>query len=263
VGVEYQSLALTGRTVSPQPQAVGEARSFGDTIYITAHLDGLWPGRVYRARVQFYKRMMWWALGERIYTHEPIGGVSDWYYTMTREKDTLGRARAKIVLQGFYEFHLSEHWGEVGYGGRLAWDGTRYGADVGEAWCSEFYSSVASTALKDLGSKSSISAISNYFGSELFASVIVPADYLEAARPGDYLALETTDDGNLNHSNMFLAYDRTTGVVFTLDGNASGDDSGAATGSVRSRIGGSEVWVRESDPDDVGGWGRLDAGRIK
>ncbi len=263
VGIEYQSLALTGRTFSRQPQGVGAAAAFGDTIYITAHLGGLTPGRVYRARVQFYKRAVLNVAGVLTYTHEPVGGVSDWYYSMTDHSSRLGQARKEIVLQGFFEFNLSEHWGEVGYGGRLAWDGTRYGADVGEAWCSEFYSTVASTALKDMGALSFITPIADYFGPELFTTVTSPDDYVGQARPGDYLALDTDSDGNLNHSNMFLAYDRSTGVLFTLDGNADGDDGGAATGIARSRVGGSEVWVRESDPYDVGGWGRLDSGLMK
>ena len=125
-------------------------------------------------------------------------------------------------------------------------NGTKYGATGDEAWCSEFYSWVTSWELLDMGHRANVSAVLSFFGDEI-VDVDDPTDFISDARRGDYLAINGTQ-----HSCMFLAYDSTTGQLWTLDGNSDNLDA-----DDDRRNGGNEVAIRNRDASSVTSWGRL------
>ncbi|MCB1744076.1 MAG: putative metal-binding motif-containing protein [Gammaproteobacteria bacterium] len=191
----------------------------------------------------------------------PVGEQSGWYYTMTGSYSAMGNARGALVRRALYEAYLSS----VGYTGYLGWlwqDGTRYGADVGEAWCSEFYSWVAAFELDTIGHRSNVSKLRSYFqGFDAFIVVDDPLDFVATAEPGDYLAMDTNDDGQKNHSAMFMAVDAATDRVWSVDGNVSG--SSDIGGSYASRRAGNEAFVLSRELEVVRGLGLIEFGMLK
>jgi hypothetical protein len=145
--------------------------------------------------------------------------VSDWYYTTTRGPDPKSIVRTDMILRGMKEFSESEK-GFVGENGTVDIDGTRYGADIGELWCSEFYAWTGSTYLNGISGLSSVRRLTNYFAEH--NSWLAASEIAEKARRGDYLSMDTDLDGEPNHSGMFLAYEVDNGVeyVWTLEGNS-------------------------------------------
>jgi hypothetical protein len=249
--IEYQELEDTTTTWSTGVQFVG-----GVDIYLPLFastvltLDGLTPGTVYRARVQFYELRFQPVIG-RIET--PVGPRSRWYYTTTDGFGKVGQARTRLLLRGFYHYYLSEYLGTVGFRGRLAPDGTLYGAEsdaviIGEPWCGRFASWLYNHELADItgGGCGGWQYLPDHFGehvSLLLGSWVSDCvDLMPYASRGDYLGLDTTGDGDHNHSNIFLAYDANQDILWTLDGNADGymDDN------LTPRKGGSEIVIRQS-----------------
>lgn len=159
--------------------------------------------------------------------------------------------RVEIVIRGLYEFFLSEHLGNVGYYGLIYEDGIRYGVDVGESWCSEFYSWVVGYEVLSMGSVVGVSGLVDWFivwGR--FVDVSDPADFIDDARSGDYM-VEANSEGDLIHLVMFLVYDVNTDICWMLDGNVFGIstvivfDGDFLDGGYEKCCGGTEVWVRE------------------
>ncbi len=176
--------------------------------FFAINVKGLRETTVYRARVSLY-----YGYGGHIAT-------SPFYYTTTTGPDTKSISRTRMILKGMKEFYDSE-LGLVGKGGTVAVDGTRYGADVGEAWCSEFYSWVANGSLKNILGIGHYAKMIEYFRSG--GGLLHPTAIPTVARRGDYLAMDTDDTLGTNHSGMFLAYERLDNgqeFVWTLEGNS-------------------------------------------
>ena len=252
--IEYQDLSDTSVTLTSGPTRVTTFSSWPAYASAELSLSGLDPNRVYRARVQFYKTHFVFGA----FQHTPVGEQSDWYYTPTDATHARGQARAEVVLRALYEMWISAEYGYTGYLGTAYVDGTRYGADMGEAWCSEFYSFNFDWAIGGMGHRESVSRVTDYFdGYSAFTDVDAGnrASVLATLKHGDYLAEDTNLDGDVNHSAMFLAYDSATDQLITVDGNTVGN-SGQGDGFA-SRRGGNEAFIRERDPDVLVGWGSI------
>ena len=245
--VERQNLNDTGTTRSSGYRLVTDMSVYPSSARMQIELDGLLAGQVIRARVQFY-------VGS-FRSKTAIGEQSDWYYTTTDWNGSVGRARTRLLLQGIYEYYLSEHLGYVGYLGLTYEYGTRYGADPGEAWCSEYCAFLLGPEVAGLGTVRYYNDLIDYFdGYGRYTSVSTASDFVDGANRGDYLAIDR-GNGSINHSCLFLAYDQATGNCWTLDGNGTG--SADCNTGYETRRGGDEVWIRETPPDDVAGWGKI------
>ncbi len=193
-----------------------------------------------------------------------MGELSGWFYGMTEGVTALADAREDLVHTALYQVYRGQ-LGDIGYHGTDALDGTDFGAEMGESWCSEFYSSALGT-ITGIGSKAGVSGIRDWF--EAFddgADHDLDIDNSNRAlvrwfaQPGDYLAEDTDLDGDINHSAMFLAWDAGTGEIITLDGNTSGrSDLDSGTGR-----GGDEASLRRRDPAVILGWGWLAKGMLE
>ena len=180
---------------------------------------------VFRARVHFHRRS---ADGK----FHKLGLWSNWYYTMTNGELDKTRTRARIVLKGFKEYSDSLN-GLVGYRGTEAIDGTRYHADRNEIWCSEFYVWVTKHWLPGISGSDTYDDLIDFFkdNHSFYSSAEIPS----RAAPGDYLPIDSNADGKTNHSAMFLAYDTSKNLVWTLEGN-SGDKVDVNTRSLATEI---------------------------
>jgi hypothetical protein len=258
--ITYQALEDTGTDHTTGVLPVDDFwDGFGvQTTLLT--LDDLDDGTVYRAKVQFYRTVRLFRPGGGIRTtHTAIGAESAWYYSMTSSNRTTYDVRTPMVNRAFYERYQNEHE-SVGYLG-YAKDGTKYGADEGEAWCSEWYSWVADLYLDGMGHQASWSRLMDWFDGHgnlvtVDASNEVLVEWL--GQPGDYLAEDTTGDGTTNHSAMLLAYDSHQDRLITIDGNASG----RIDWTTPTRAGGNEVSLRTQRTSVVDGWGWIDTGMI-
>jgi hypothetical protein len=126
--------------------------------------------------------------------------------------------RFLLVMKGLAEYNASQ-LGEVGYAGSDARDGRRYSADANEKWCSEFYVWVARSFVADV-SGTTVEDVKDFFRDH---SALMSAREVPVGDPGDYLSLDTDQDGDPNHSAMLLAYDTLTGNVWTLEGNSGNE----------------------------------------
>ena len=226
--IEYQALSNTAHTFTTPLRSLTRYSDYGAHSRFDVRLSGLDPSTVYRARVQLYKtsrvslRDRFGSRSRVIVRSYPMGDFSEWYYTATDGESRIERERTSIVLRGLYEYYISEHRGATGYRGTNYVDGTRYGADKGELWCSEFYSWTVGTQAHQMGHRSNVSAVLSFFSGYLSRVLSPSHNRLEKAERGDYLALDTNGDGSANHSGMFLAYDDARGKMWTLEGNTSG-----------------------------------------
>jgi len=253
--VQYQNLFDTSVT-----SETGHVRVTSLSLYDGygrgyVRVTGLESGTVYRARVQLRAR----------YRTNPtyvvaLGEQSTWYYTMTDSTHTTVQARKRIVLRALYEAYLSEI-GYTGYYG-TAMDGTRYGADPGEWWCSEYYSWVTDHELEGMGHRSNTRRLVEYFDERsAWAEVPETQSYLIGfANAGDYLAIGDDVD-HLEHSAMFLEYEPGRDMVWSVEGNVTGrSDIG---GGYASRRGSNETRVVERASNTVAGWGMITSSMIK
>lgn len=130
---------------------------------------------------------------------------------------TLSRhALRAILLRGFKEYDEST-LGRVGYRGTDKVDGTKYGADKNEQWCSEFYVWVTKDNLKDIKGRTYVSRLVDYF--QDYKSTYERSQIKNRAKRGDYIAISTKGSEKKDHSAMFLAYDQFTKEIWTLEGN--------------------------------------------
>jgi hypothetical protein len=211
--VELKRLSSTASQRLPRRNV--RIDSLDGVSFVTVSLSGLVQAAPYRARIRFFD-----ARGAQ------VGPASDWYYTTTGGNGETSAARTAILLEGFHQLAESDH-GEVGYRGRAV-DGTRYGADPNELWCSEFYSWAVQDELEGSGGKASVSQLVDYF--RRYDSYAGASKIAAKALRGDYLPLDTDQDGKKNHSAMFLALEsRPDGddadtardlFVWTLEGNS-------------------------------------------
>jgi len=177
--------------------------------FVTINIKKLLPATVYRVRVQFHYK------DGNNYT--PVGEESDQYFATTWANDRVERARSAILLRGFKEYDES-NLGRVGYRGTEKIDGTKYGADKNEQWCSEFYVWVTKDNLKDFKRRSYVSRLVDYF--QDYNSTYGRSQITSHAKRGDYIAISTKGSEKKDHSAMFLAYDKATKKIWTLEGNA-------------------------------------------
>lgn len=260
--ITWQNLTNTGVVSRTTKATMSTMTDVGTNRYADLTLSGLAATDVFRAQVQFYT---WSTNLLGVTTWTPVGDPSPWYYTTTDGTSEVSLDRTQMLLQGFYEFYISEHKGLVGYHGATYEDGTRYGADLGEAWCSEFYSSMVAWVLPAMSVETYTEHLLDWFhgyGEEIDDQDAgwdlddVKADAYRA----DYLAIDSDpdDDEDYNHSAMFLAYDSFLDRFWTLEGNSDlepGTD--AMTVLDRTRRGGNEVTIDNIDPIIVAGWGHL------
>lgn len=176
--------------------------------YVTINVKNLLPATVYRVRVQFY-----YTEGNE---YKPVGAESGRYFTTTWSNDRVERARSAILLRGFKELDES-NLGRVGYRGTDKVDGTKYGADKNEQWCSEFYVWVTKDNLKDIKGKTYVGQLVDYFQNH--KSTYGRSQITNQAKRGDYIAISTKGSEKKDHSAMFLAYDQFTKKIWTLEGN--------------------------------------------
>lgn len=248
VEIEYQKLSDTGHTYRSGLKKMKRFENFEPLVYGEVKLSHLSEATIYRARIQFYAV---YTISGRDYNF-PIGDHSPWYYTTTEGKGKIGKARTGVLLQGFYEFYDGTRHGMVGYKGFDEADGTRYKAEEGENWCSEFYSWVIKHRFKGIMSRSTVDYVKNFFNNR-DAGEEGPSDSTirNDIRRGDYLAIDSTNDGEVNHSAIFLAYDRHQKEVYTLDGNISGRNM------KENRAAGNEVYITSRPLIRVHYWGQL------
>jgi hypothetical protein len=189
-----------------------------DYAYGSVDLTGLSAGRVYRARMSLFRRE---ANGSYTRIGPSANYKTGYFYSMTDSEIVKVHARFQIVMKGLKQYSDSRR-GYVGYAGTIAADGTRYGADLREAWCSEFYSWVTGEFLRNMNGND-VEDLRSYFSSydSLYAASEIPT----RAGPGDYMPLDTNGDNKRNHSAMFLAYDTSQAnpIVWCLEGNAGNE----------------------------------------
>ncbi len=208
--VSYASLADSDNLRQTGKFAVHPS---GNRHTVQLAVSNLAPLTAYRAQVTFLTR-------DGNGNYQPIGPVladSDWHYTITDGQGAEGRTRATIIERGFAEYRASNQ-GMVGYRGTVDPDGTRYGADRDEAWCTEFYVWVTKTNLRRMAGRDSWDEMIEYFRNA--RSFLPETQLATAAVPGDYLVMDTDGDGKKNHSGMFLAYEASHDRAWTLEGNS-------------------------------------------
>ncbi len=253
--VQYQKLFDTSVTHNFGYATVTSFSVLTDYGRGYVRVTGLEPGTMYRARVQLFARYR----SNPAYI-TPAGVQSTWYYTMTDSAYRITQARKRIVLRALYEAYLSEI-GYTGYLGDVP-DGTRYGADLGNWWCSEYYSWVTDHELEGMGFRINTGAMRDYFEDHsAWSELPEEQTYLIGfASPGDYLGIGDDID-NLTHSAMFLEYEPARDIVWSVEGNVSGlSDIGD---SYASRRGGNEARVVERGSDTIAGWGLITGGMIR
>jgi len=200
-------------------------------------LSGLSKTSVYRARVKFYYKD-----GGK-YKSLGLYGKNVYYTSTSHDTNKVSIARTGILLRGFTEYFYQQ-LGLVGRNGSRWINGTRYDADVNEAWCTEFYSYAAKSDLDG-----SVYPISNttdmkkFFGSN-FVRVYNDIDDLDAVRRADWLAIDWEGDNKMDHTAMFLGKLK-NGKILTLEGNT-----------------GNRVKVKERKLEDIYGYGRIRTSNI-
>jgi hypothetical protein len=179
----------------------GMSRDSNNPNAIILLVENLAPVQVYRLRFQLFKD------GNNGAEIE-VSKKSPWYWAMTSGSSEVDQARAGIVTLALTE------WATYGEFGRKKKNGTRYGADPEELWCSEYYSWVSGHYLTEMDGRSSARSLTRYFSNHeaLYPGPSIP----EVAQPGDYLAMWGT-----KHSGMFLGFIQAKGkpYIHTIEGN--------------------------------------------
>ncbi|MBL8298445.1 MAG: putative metal-binding motif-containing protein [Rhodanobacteraceae bacterium] len=188
-----------------------------DVTLDLAHLTvpDLLPDKVYRVQVRFTSCVLF-----------PVTSscrTTPWsnpFYGATGSYTNDGEIRAQIVSSALSQFKDSSYQ-QVGYGGG---DGNRYGADYGEQWCSEFYSWVLDPFVSwNNGARpTTTNGLLFHFamaGGGLSPLVTDGWNVPAVGRRGDYVAMDTNSDGEINHSGMLLAWDADRHKAWTVEGN--------------------------------------------
>lgn len=201
--------------------------------WAVVNIDGLSPARVYKVRVRF---------GACFFSCSYTPWSQD-FYGVTDGTNKKSKVRASMVHRALRHMRDSDNE-VVGYNGDWT-DGTAYGASPGEMWCSEFYSSMGHPYLDWNGDRPDST------DDMLWAFADSNGNYdpywvSAYAEPGDYLALDTNDDGKKNHSAMVLAWDVYLGKAWTVEGNS-----------------GNEVKVNKRMGSDIFGFGHITDSMLK
>lgn len=186
----------------------------GQRHVVELAVTDLTPLTVYRAQVTFFTLDAQGA-------YEQVGPTMadvDWHYAVTNGRNTETCTRFTIIERGFQQLRESQ-MGLVGYRGTKSIDGTRYGADRNEMWCTEFYVWVTKLNLRRIADVEMWDDAIDYFRD---ADSLLPASDLDGgAVPADYVVMDSDGDGKKNHSGMFLAYESGKSRAWTLEGNSS------------------------------------------
>jgi len=218
--VEYAKLSNSAN-VAVKSKIPAVRYSSGDNHYVKVLLEGLSETTAYRARIQLYRKVIPEGEGLQPITYEKLGPSSTWYYTTTDGESEKSQVRTKIVLKALKQYDDALR-GKVGTLGTDDVNGTRYGADHDEWWCSEFYAWNADDWLYGIGSKSSVSRLRDYFAS--YGAYYEEAD-IDMGDRGDWVSI----DGH--HSTMMLAIEKYGSTnkddwhIWTVEGN-TGDSGG-------------------------------------
>jgi len=211
-----QSLIDTSKTMPFERQKVTVVDD-GKIPYVKISVNNLSPATVYKVSVQFsYKDGTGY---KKVGAESGIEKKDYPYYTTTWSDDPVERARSAILLRGFKEYNES-NVGRVGYRGRDKIDGTKYGANKDEQWCSEFYVWVTQDSLKNIKGRTYVGRLLDYFQDH--KSTYDRSRIKERAKRGDYIAVASggdEGDDKKDHSAMFLAYDESSKKIWTLEGN--------------------------------------------
>jgi hypothetical protein len=186
------------------------------------------PRTVYAAKVRFYNG------------NTKVSELTDEYYTTTTGSSADDQMRTNILLRGFHEFQESE-LGKVGKNGTEYVDGTKYGASKKEAWCSEFYTWVTGPFLKGIKDDTTAGRLRRYFKRK--DAYFDPPNLANRGLRGDYIAFNWDENRILDHSGMFLAWDRSGDPhphAWTLEGNI-----------------GNKVVVKTRSVDEMDGFGHI------
>ncbi|MBI2522393.1 MAG: putative metal-binding motif-containing protein [Bdellovibrio sp.] len=214
------------------------------SAYVT--LSGLSRANVYRARVHFYKDANKALQGTKGYVanYQMVQEAGDvWYYSTSNDTDyKTSKARTKILTRSFHQY-FEQQRGRVGQEGSVDPNGTRYGADYYEAWCTEFYSWNAKVALYFIGSVSSTTSMAIYFWNHYYKQ---ETDILNKWARADWLALDTNDDGKKNHTGMVLAWDSRENRFWTIEGNT-----------------GNRVGIKKREMEIISGLGHITSSKVK
>lgn len=225
VNVKYFRLYksnVVGTTYTLPPQSVSEN---GNDIIV--ELRGLEPATVYAARVHLFRFRPATFTVEDIRIpkrninfawEDPVGDVDMVrFYSMTDSSEPNLHRRYLMVMKALMEYQASAR-GEVGYTGSIARDGTRYQAELDRKWCSEFYVWNAKSQVAGIAGIDNWEDLREFFSGH---HALYGASGIPTALPGDYLSLDSDNDGDINHSAMFLAYDGSgsSAGVWTLEGN--------------------------------------------
>jgi hypothetical protein len=193
-----------------------------DVLPELAHLTvtDLEPDKVYRAQVRFISCVLFSVTSSCRTTP-----WSNPFYGTTGSYTTSGEMRAQVVSSALSQFNESSYQA-VGYGGG---DGNRYGADYGEQWCSEFYSWVLDPYVHNWntgGRPRTTDGLLFHFamvGGGQSPMVTDGWNVPSVGRRGDYLAMDTDSDGEINHSGMLLAWDQDLQQAWTVEGNSGNE----------------------------------------
>jgi hypothetical protein len=193
-----------------------------DVVPELAHLtvSDLQPDTVYRAQVRFTSCALFAVTASCRTTP-----WSNAFYGATGSYTNSGEMRAQVVSAALSQFNESSYQ-MVGYGGS---DGNRYGASYGEEWCSEFYSWVLDPYIQTWnggGRPTTTSGLLFHFamaGGGLSPMVTDGWNLPAVGLRGDYVAMDTNSDGEINHSGMLLAWDKDLQQAWTVEGNSGNE----------------------------------------
>lgn len=211
VWLEPLTMSKTAKLIAGLPA------TYHEDGLVKVNITGLTSNTPYRAMFRFY-------------FCEPYCVFTAWtthYYSTTTGVTAKDKAAAKIVLSALKQFNDNKYQ-LVGYGYTLPgfpWrnpDGTRYGADFGEMWCSEFYSWVTKAYLNWNGSPpSNTEDMQQRFA--LAGGLYETWQAPWTVKQGDWFGLDSDGDGSMNHTALVLAYDQDKKHFWTIEGNSGNE----------------------------------------
>ncbi|GIW91199.1 MAG: hypothetical protein KatS3mg109_1631 [Pirellulaceae bacterium] len=166
--------------------------AYFDVVNTSLYPDLVQPAHVYRLFITLHRA------SQRYDSSTVIGKITFPYYVATGGATRLDRARRHIVMRTFREYYYAQH----------GWDtGEQYPMD-----CYAYYTWAIGTCT--VGAQNGRGILERLFGT-LFPWATgdrIPAFAKQGPIHGDYVRKP-------GHSFMLLAYDRSTGLVWTMEGN--------------------------------------------
>jgi hypothetical protein len=221
---EYARLSDSADTLRTLKTRVNLTTS-DNRYYAVFTLTNLQETTVYRCRITFYQMPRTVSRSKsrpgttkrQPVTYTELGETSNWYYATTTGTEDKSVVRTNIVMKALRQYFDSSI-GKIGRLGYINPNGTRFGADLNEYWCSEFYSWCAENWLTGISGLDCVSELQDYFAG--YGGYYTESDIDDGDR-GDYLACGTS------HSGMFLALDKKGSTdpqdweLWTIEGNVS------------------------------------------